>query len=161
MGSAPSKHKTCVHHLYNAGTTSSNIVQILYKCFVFTVMPPRHIHLTLVQCWSSVGRKNMCSHLWKRGVVCFHLTWTSKHLRRQCMHGYVNDKGIPGRVVDLDILTVSAWEKWNYPIPWLNGYKIKGTALECRKLKKVHLGLYHRRSILSFSTFHLKEICTR
>ena len=43
--------------------------------------------------------------------------------------------------------------------------KVTGpTALELKKLISLnlcYLGLYHRKSILSFSTFRLKEICTR
>ena len=30
-----------------------------------SAMPPRHIHLMLIQCWSSVEWKIMCSHLRK------------------------------------------------------------------------------------------------
>ena len=32
-----------------------------------TAMLAPHIHRMLVQCWSSAGWKNMCSHLWERG----------------------------------------------------------------------------------------------
>ena len=45
------------------------------------------------------------------------------------------------------------------------GLKVTGpTAPELKKLTSLnlcYLGLYHRKSILSFSTLHLKEICTR
>ena len=43
----PRKHKTSVEHLYNVGPTSStlgqycaNVIQMLYKCFVFAGIQP-------------------------------------------------------------------------------------------------------------------------
>ena len=72
------------------------VVQILYKYFVFTGMPPRYIHLTLVQCWSSVGRKNICSQLWETGVVCVHPNFESQRsqVRLLLWHSSVKEKNV-------------------------------------------------------------------